>query len=671
MLVGESGPCGPFWAALRARLLAQGCLFRSAILLVLLVSAPLRAAPPPHFALTLDPHALTAAEVAPLREFLFRAEGRIPAHVKARIGREVRVSFAPLGDAQDVSVPRCPDAGAAMDQGAEAAAPQVLGDSAYTAQPAVPHRIALHAGLKPILLGMRALPYPCGHRSLQQLALATLLHEVIHLYDRRERVSDRSVYQNLHRFARQGLLRRVRTRNELHLRSPDPYEFADAAESLAVNAEYFLLDPSYRCRRPATYSFLEEELHVRPAPDSRCDVNTQVYASGDPVQLDPDRIYQIHVLLASEGEGIGSRFGHLMFRLILCAEDRPVVSAACLEDVQDHVVLSFVANQEGDAQISAWKGLTGGYPSQLFVRRLSDVIIEYTELEFRDLQSLPLRMSAQQKARFVHRVLELYWSYSGRYFFLTNNCTSESLSLLKSALDVPAVQSLARIIPAKLRDDLVARGLIEPGALRDQADRAGAERRGLYFPSLRERYADTYAQLRRALPPGTRAPRSLRGYLRETTAAERRAWAQSVPPVQAAPARAGFFALEGLIANLHYRKLEQKLVRFVYKNMANPRYADIVEKLKGVLAIYQYHLPWRWAQPGYGIPLSPEVRAPDFARADRLKDDLSQAALALLPRLFHAENREYAQVRANRQLFLNETLREMKDAQAMQLRVER
>lgn len=668
MLDGESGPCGPFRALLCARQAARGRLFRSAILLVLLVSAQVRAAPAPHFSLTLDPHALTAAEVAPLRAFLFRAEGRIPAHVKARIGREVRVSFAPLGRAQDVSVPRCPDAVAEADTDAESAAPQVLGDSAYTTPPVVPHRIALHAGLKPVLLGAREQPYPCGHRSLQRLALATLLHEVIHLYDRRERVSERSVYQNLHRFARQGFLRRVRTRNELHLRSPDPYEFSDAAESLAVNAEYFLLDPSFRCRRPATYSFLEEELHVRPAPDSRCDVNTKVYASGDPVQIDPARIYQIHVLLASEGEGLGSQFGHLMFRLILCAEDRPVVSEACLEDVQDHVVLSFVANLGGDAQISAWKGLTGGYPSQLFVRRLSDVVIEYTELEFRDLQSLPLRMSAREKARFVHRVLELYWSYSGRYFFLTNNCTSESLSLLKSALVAPAVQSLARIVPAKLRDDLVARDLIEPGALRDQADRAAAERRGLYFSSLRERYADTYAQLRTALPPGTRAPRSLRTYLRKTTAAERRAWAHAV---QAAPARAGFFALEGLIANLHYRKLEQKLVRFVYKNEANPLYADIVAKLKGVLALYQYQLPWRWAQPGYGIPLSSEVRTPDFARSDRLKDELMQAALALLPRLFKAENQEYMQVRENRQLFLNDTLRAMENAQAMQLQVER
>lgn len=56
------------------------------------------------------------------------------------------------------------------------------------------------------------------------------------------------------------------------------------------------------------------------------------------------------------------------------------------------------------------------------MKPLSDVIIEYAEREFRDLDSVPLRTTEAEKRQFIYRALEIYWGYKGRYFFLTNNC---------------------------------------------------------------------------------------------------------------------------------------------------------------------------------------------------------------------------------------------------------
>src|SRR3546814_8886738 len=45
------------------------------------------------------------------------------------------------------------------------------------------------------------------------------------------------------------------SRNAFTDRSPDPYELDSPAEFVAVNLEYFVLDPAYACRRPALHRY--------------------------------------------------------------------------------------------------------------------------------------------------------------------------------------------------------------------------------------------------------------------------------------------------------------------------------------------------------------------------------------------------------------------------------
>jgi hypothetical protein len=329
------------------------------------------AAPAKGFGLRLSLTGLAADEVAPLQRYLYVVETLLPPRVKQRVPVSIDVRFLPLDRRATVAPPPCKP----LPRGAQH---QLLAVSSGVGER---HVILLHAAWKPVIIAgpTRSVTYECGHRSLYKLALATLLHEVMHIFDQRAQLSADRRYWELHRFNRQGPLFRLRSRNELSLRSPDPYELYDIRENLAVNAEYFLLDPEYRCRRPASYEFLELALGYRPFPRATCAVNLTVPVAGRAVRLDPDRIYQIHFLLAGPGPRAQSRFGHAMYRIVLCAKERPQVDARCLDDLQHHVVQSFAANLRGEPRISIRRGLGGGYATQVSIAPFLSIISQYTE----------------------------------------------------------------------------------------------------------------------------------------------------------------------------------------------------------------------------------------------------------------------------------------------------
>jgi len=596
------------------------------------------------FGMSLQLRHLTQSEVSPLGAFLDEAERLLPPRVKAMIQPGVSVEFAPLDARREIAPPPCPG-----PDSRDAATPQTLAEFSLSQADDAPHRIVLHAAWKPIITSGRdaARSYGCGHKSMYQLAVATLIHEVFHIYDARSKLSRAPRFQHLARFAPQGISRRLAPRNQLFERSPDPYEFHDIYESLAVNAEYFLLDPEFRCRRPATYQFLESELHYRPFPHERCTVNDTVFAHGQPLSIDPDRIYEVHYLLASAGTGIGSRFGHSMFRLVVCAEDRAVVGPECLDDVQDHIVLGFAANLQGDRGVSAWKGLTGSYLSQLFIKPLPEVIIEYTEREFRDLDSIPLRLTGDEKRQFIYRALEIYWSYKGRYFFLTNNCAVESLSLLKSVLQSPQVQSIDRITPTGLRTDFARLGLTR----RDlHPDREQEERIGLRFPSLFDKYDAAFHELLPNLPK--EAPRDLRRYLDDTRALSRRRWVSQIAGNDASKLTARAFALEGLILNRTLREAERLLVGFVNRGPQDAQKRALLSRLDALLQLYGQDVPWRRAKPGYGVPLRQEIlEVPQDAR-QRMQRQLLAEAMSVVRDRFPNQYAEWRFTLENRNLIL-------------------
>jgi hypothetical protein len=213
-------------------------------------------------------------------------------------------------------------------------------------------------------------------------ALAAIIHELAHFYDRapQGRLSRDPRLLDLAGWQVSPMRLGLRTsKNAFRDRTPDRYELASPVEFVAVNLEYFLLDPAYACRRPALHDYFAA--HFGSAPPKAACAPDLVYlqagadAAASPLrELDPERVYAVEYLLAEGNDRPMSRWGHSMLRLVICAPGR-ARGPDCRLDLQYHQVLSFRAFV-GDVQISSWRGLTGSYPSRLFLLPLEQVIDE-------------------------------------------------------------------------------------------------------------------------------------------------------------------------------------------------------------------------------------------------------------------------------------------------------
>lgn len=384
----------------------------------------------------------------------------------------------------------------------------------------------------------QALPAGRQHDTLQQELQATLIHELAHFYDRgqfwseEERRHARFCGQqhsslgpvglpaecqgnSQRQFtlsddprllelagwpARIGGRGEVERQNDQYLRTPDDYELSNPREFVAVNLEYFLLDPEYRCRRPALHDFFTSHFGWAPSDSTDCAPGLSFVNGGLDLdrpalgRLDPERIYQVHYLLAEPDGALVSRWGHSMLRVVMCAPGRPK-GPECLMDLEHHLVLSFRAFVD-DVQLSSWDGLTGAYPSRLFMLPLSQVVDEYTKIELRSLQSLPLRLTREQQISLVQRAAEMHWAYDGTYYFVSNNCAVETLKLLRSGTDRLDIRRMETVTPTGLRALLQYAGLVDESVVQDHAE---ALRQGYYFDSYRERYQLMFSLARERL----------------------------------------------------------------------------------------------------------------------------------------------------------------------------
>lgn len=411
-----------------------------------------------------------------------------------------------------------------------------------------------------VLLDPVAAQQPSGrtHGTLQRELLATMLHEMAHLYDRKRAWSapQRRLIQRcqsqMQRLGQIGLRDECRGQtqrrftlsddpqwldlagwpqqvgkrgereavNQQTSRSPDRYELSNAREFFAVNLEYFLLDPQYACRRPGLHRALREHFSWAP-PQAECASRYAYMNAGlDPRRdilgsLDPKQVYQVHYLLAEPNQNWVSRWGHSMLRLVICAPGREP-GPDCLLDLQHHLVLSYRAFVD-DVQLSSWDGLTGAYPSRLFILPLSQVIDEYTKLELRDLSSIPIALPQTELQHLVEQSVQAHWSYDGDYYFLSNNCAVETLKLLRAGTARADLQALDSVTPTGLLALLKARHLADTSVLDDPQQ---ALRLGYRFDSFRARYESMFAiaQTRLALPY-----QSLDQWL-ALAAAQRRQW---------------------------------------------------------------------------------------------------------------------------------------------------
>ena len=269
--------------------------------------------------------------------------------------------------------------------------------------------------------------------------LRVLIHEVTHAFeDQVTTIHDDLKFWYLSGWHKRGAVFYTRgRRNFMESRSPDPYEFSHPRETLAVNMEYFLTDPIYQCRRPLLFDYLVQKTgHSIPWIDCPISPEVPLAINNDLLwtQLYSKNLYEVHYLMASEGDAVMSRFGHSMLRLVFCAPEREVVGKECLRDLEHHIVVSYRANVT-DLILSYWGGMVGKYPSQMYLMTLSQVIQEYNEVELRDLISVPIKLSFQEKERLIPLILSEVWSYRGKYRFVTQNCATETMDFLKKLIN--------------------------------------------------------------------------------------------------------------------------------------------------------------------------------------------------------------------------------------------
>ena len=377
------------------------------------------------------------------------------------------------------------------------------------------------------------------HGTVREELLATVLHELTHLYDRARLwpASERRLIEQCRRrqqaSGQVGLPENCRGQGERRFtlsddprlldlggwpqsvgrrgqrendnrqvaRSPDLYETSSPKEFVAVNMEYFLLDPAYSCRRPELFEYFKAHFGWAPAAQDACPRTLPFLNAGNDFgrqplgQIDPERVYEVDYLLAEANQNWVSRWGHSMLRLVICAPGRPR-GPDCRLDLDQSLVLSYRAFVN-DVQLSTWGGLNGQYPSRLFVLPLSQVIDEYTKTEMRSLASIPLKLDRAEIESLVRHAAEMHWSYDGDYYFLSNNCAVETLKLLRSGTQDSRLNDLDSIVPNGLLRVLEARGLADASVLDDKRE---ALRRGYLFDSYRDRYQAMFAVLKKALP---------------------------------------------------------------------------------------------------------------------------------------------------------------------------
>ena len=136
-------------------------------------------------------------QITPILNLLKTAEALLPPTLKEKIGRKIFVDFALAHEAPALTQPNCPGVRQAFfsePKPLDDAAAQIIDYGVPTSGKIIQTTYGQTVGNNRIFLNRAFIPeiirgpelsktYPCGHKTLYRLILATLLHEVAHLYD--------------------------------------------------------------------------------------------------------------------------------------------------------------------------------------------------------------------------------------------------------------------------------------------------------------------------------------------------------------------------------------------------------------------------------------------------------------------------------------------------------
>lgn len=344
---------------------------------------------------------------------------------------------------------------------------------------------------------------------------------------------------------------------------PDAFDSAQAAYAAALTD--FLLDPTFSCRHPVVSRYMQKR-YIPGEPTSNCtsDVPFNVLSRhGEPrlTQIDPRRVRAIHLLFAGASRTLASRFGHVSLRLVVCPSVNST-DAECDINLEQHVVLGYRAHID-EMTLSLRKSITGGYEAHFYASSFLDVYQEYAIDEFRDIESLPLKVEEARRQAMVRELAELHFRVAIPYRYMTKNCAT----LLQNTLRMiwPELVNDKSAQWFYLRPDSFFNAMKKLSLTDSQAlsDPASAESGGYFFPSTKPYYerAASIVSVATSQPAFT----DLQGFL------------QIDPRQRHRQRRADFAFMENLAANENLREAQVILEEYAMMKSERLLLASVAE----------------------------------------------------------------------------------------------
>ncbi len=230
----------------------------------------------------------------------------------------------------------------------------------------------------------------------------------------------------------------------------------------ALSADWLRLqsDPQFPCRRPASFLLLKQwqsALELMP-PCALYTLRplagyTQLLAEESrAIDLDPRKVLEVAFAYVSPGKKLSQRFGHALLKLTLCSpEEDP---EWCRQSLDHQIAISY-RGVTGLTKESAGK-------SQLLGLLIPwrEILLEYSTKDQRQLEVMPLKISAEQKSLLILAFLEKQARETSSYQLVTNNCAT-ALAALFNVVFAPRYKFTKLVsTPTNLREALLRKQLV-------------------------------------------------------------------------------------------------------------------------------------------------------------------------------------------------------------------
>jgi len=175
-----------------------------------------------------------------------------------------------------------------------------------------------------------------------------------------------------------------------------------------------------QCRHIARYHWLKKKLDfdLKKLPKKSCKLFQQWYDTISPGKL-------VLIFPAGTDNSPSSMFGHTLFRVDKKGkpENTHLTSFS----------INFAAEtNEPNGVVFAFKGIMGGYPGRYAVIPYYEKVIQYNDMEHRDIWEYELNLTEEEITRLMYHSWELVKTDFAYYFFL-ENCSYQLLALLDVA----------------------------------------------------------------------------------------------------------------------------------------------------------------------------------------------------------------------------------------------